>query len=176
MLLFTYSYTPNLEAKAEPREIIFTGSVQRLEVPKPVLASAKPQIEMPIIGKKYEKPVAKPKYPVKEKARAKAQEKFKPKEPARGYTPFTVEAKIRAKFGVNADRAVAIARCESSLNPSAIGDLNINPHSYGVFQIRGLKGRPAPEKLLDADLNIDYAFQMSGGGKNWKAWSCSRKV
>jgi soluble lytic murein transglycosylase-like protein len=84
----------------------------------------------------------------------------------------SIEDKIIDKFGKYGRLALAIARCESSLNEKAVGDKNLNPSSYGLFQIRAFKGRPSPEDLLIADKNIDYAYEMSKGGTNWNAWSC----
>lgn len=92
--------------------------------------------------------------------------------------------KIRAKFGANADKALAIASCESGMRSSAVGDVGLAywqngvkyGESFGLFQIRYLPGRPSPEWLLNADNNIQKAFEMSGGGTTWKAWSCAKKL
>lgn len=86
--------------------------------------------------------------------------------------------KIRQVFGADAELAIAIARCESGLRPGAIGDGHISywvngveyGKSYGVFQIRHLEGRPSPEQLLDADFNIQYAYNLFKRS-SWYPWS-----
>lgn len=91
---------------------------------------------------------------------------------------------IRATFGANADKAIAIANCESHLNTNNVGDLGLQywqngvlyGASYGLFQIRYLPGRPDPNWLLNPQNNINKAFEMSGGGANWSAWSCARQL
>ena len=92
----------------------------------------------------------------------------------------SIQGKIRAKFGVNAESALAIAKCETNFNPLAVGDLGIdggtNP-SYGLFQIRYFGGaRGTIEQLHDVDYNINKAYEMSGGGTNWAPWyNCAVK-
>lgn len=88
---------------------------------------------------------------------------------------------IKDKFGVNADKAIIIAQCESGMNPNSIGDRGLvgadgYGASYGLFQIRYLRGRPSPTQLLDPTFNINYAYNMSGGGTNWSAWSCKKRL
>lgn len=91
---------------------------------------------------------------------------------------------IRAKFGTNADKAIAIANCESGIDANDIGDKRLQfmkngtlyGASYGIFQIRYLPGRQDPNWLLDPQNNINKAYEMSGGGANWSAWSCARKL
>ncbi len=91
---------------------------------------------------------------------------------------------IRAKFGSNADKALAVANCESGLDANDIGDKKLQfmkngvlyGASYGIFQIRYLPGRPDPNWLLNPQNNIDKAFEMSAGGTKWSAWSCARKL
>jgi len=87
-----------------------------------------------------------------------------------------LEEKIRAAFPEDPDTAVAIAKAESRLNPDVVGDENMiwddgrNGMSCGIFQIRVFPNRPACEKLLDEDFNIEYArelYERSG----WLPWS-----
>jgi len=87
-----------------------------------------------------------------------------------------LEEKIRAAFPEDPDTAVAIAKAESRLNPDVVGDENLvwddgrNGMSCGIFQIRVFPNRPACEKLLDEDFNIEYArelYERSG----WLPWS-----
>ena len=91
-----------------------------------------------------------------------------------------IEKLIIKYFGKDADMAVAIAKCESGLNPSRIGDGHLRFEkdgrlfgaSYGVFQVRDLPGRfDDPDKMLNAEENIKWAkslFDRSG----WTPWSC----
>jgi len=94
---------------------------------------------------------------------------------AKQYPKDYIMQRICEVFKNNCQRAIAIARCESGLR-MVVGDLHINPHSYGVFQIRALRGRPSPEQLLDLETNIQTAFKISKGGTNFSAWTCNRKV
>lgn len=84
--------------------------------------------------------------------------------------------RIYEVFGPNALKAEKVARCESGLRSDAVGDRNLTPSSYGVFQIRAFKGRGSPTQLLDPEYNIQFAYKMSGGGQNWAAWTCGKKV
>jgi len=90
-----------------------------------------------------------------------------------------VEQEIK-KYSWDYNQARAIAVCESGLNPARVGDLWITPHSYGVFQIRGLKGRPNIDKLLDYKINIAWAYKIwseegrFGTTRGW--WNCSKKL
>ena len=95
-----------------------------------------------------------------------------------------MENYIRQVFGKDADTALAVSYAESGRRCNAVGDGHITFQSegklfgasYGVFQIRHLKGRPDPGVLLDCKANIDYArgIQLSQG---WKPWSvCRTKV
>lgn len=85
---------------------------------------------------------------------------------------------ITQVFGSQAKNAIAVAKCESGLNPTRI---NNNPrtkdYSVGVFQINLFgslrNGRPAEDKLLDAKFNIDYAYEMYQR-QGWGPWSCKR--
>ncbi len=92
--------------------------------------------------------------------------------------PQTIEEKICKAFTTNCSIALKIAKCESNLDPHAIGDRGIDPHSYGLFQIRAYKPnspfrfRPLPEQLLDIDINIATAVKISNNGTNWNPWTC----
>ena len=69
------------------------------------------------------------------------------------------------------EEALKVAFCESGLNPDAVGDKNTAYHSYGLFQIRGLPGRPSAEWLLDPTNNINYAYELYKKS-GWEPWSC----
>ena len=97
---------------------------------------------------------------------------------------FNVEAYIKQVFGKDAQVALAVAYAESGRRCNAVGDGHITFESggqlygasYGVFQIRHLKGRPSPEQLLDCKTNIDYAFKLFQSS-GWYPWSvCKKKV
>jgi hypothetical protein len=79
-------------------------------------------------------------------------------------------------------RAVAVAKCESSLRPDAKGDGHLvdvewGP-SIGIWQIRSRwadlgTGRPRdPSRLTDPAFNARAAYALSAGGADWSAWSC----
>ena len=75
--------------------------------------------------------------------------------------------------------AVAIAMCESRLDPTRVGDKSlifwdgddIKGMSVGVFQIRALRGRPEPEQLKNARFNIEYAKQLHDR-QGFQPWTC----
>jgi len=77
---------------------------------------------------------------------------------------------IKVVFGDDWQIAVAIATAESGLREDAIGDHSLNPHSYGVFQIRGLMGRPSPEQLLNYRTNVDFAKKLYDDC-GWYPWT-----
>lgn len=77
--------------------------------------------------------------------------------------------------------ATAIAMAESSLNPSAVGDVSLQDGkwgpSIGLWQIRSLKAQKGTGKARDADRLTDPTFnahamaQISTGGANFAPWS-----
>lgn len=83
-----------------------------------------------------------------------------------------IEQKILNKFGKDGQIMLAIAKCESGLNPKAIGDKHLNPHSYGLFQIRGFKSRPPVDVLMTVDGNIDAGYKLYDAGTGLRHWSC----
>lgn len=90
----------------------------------------------------------------------------------------SVEAIIRS-YDWNDETALAVARCESGLNPSAVGDNypigGLHAPSVGVFQIRLLAGRPSRAYLLNAANNVEYAYNM-WKSQGWSPWTCYRKI
>lgn len=72
-------------------------------------------------------------------------------------------------------QAVAVARCESTLNPTAIGGPN-----YGLFQIarvhtqdfEAFTGLSWSEAILQADANAAYARKLYDG-EGWSPWACA---
>lgn len=97
--------------------------------------------------------------------------------------PVSVEDKIRAVFGKDAEDALKIAKCESQLNPNAHGDKHLTYEkngkiygdSHGLFQIRAFDNRPERGLLIDADFNIKYAKKMFDS-QGWYPWTCARQV
>lgn len=91
---------------------------------------------------------------------------------------FNVEGYIKQVFGKDSATALAVAYAESGRRCNAVGDggLQFNRDgvkygaSYGVFQIRYLKGRPSPEQLLDCRTNILFAKSMFDR-QGFKPWS-----
>lgn len=59
-----------------------------------------------------------------------------------------------AKYGLDPQAMIAVARVESGLNPSAVGD---NGHAFGLFQFNNaggvITGDPHPEKYLNPSYN-----------------------
>ena len=77
------------------------------------------------------------------------------------------------------DRAYNVMKGESGGNPGAVGDdypiRGLHAPSYGLFQIRGLPGRPAKEQLLDPEFNTRYAADM-WKNQGWGPWTAARKL
>ena len=88
---------------------------------------------------------------------------------------------VEKYFGEETDNALRIMECESQGSENAIGDGHLKfkqgtieyGASYGLFQIRHLKGRPSPSFLLDPENNVKYAYQIYQA-QSWKPWTCRR--
>lgn len=83
---------------------------------------------------------------------------------------------ISKNFGNKSKTAYAVLLQESSGNPEATQS---RTGCYGLFQIRlsshwkKIPGKTKAEKiknLKDPEINTKLAVQISGNGKNWKAW------
>lgn len=89
-------------------------------------------------------------------------------------TPKTAIEKLICSKDWDCKLAIAIFKAESGLRCEAVGDghLKVGEYgaSYGIAQIRYLKGRPKPEQLLDCEFNINYAYGMYKA-QGWKPWS-----
>jgi hypothetical protein len=92
----------------------------------------------------------------------------------------SVEAIIHAHFGAAGDQAVIIARCESGLNPSAIGA----GRYYGLFQLgrdghaaafTRVTGRAFDEAWSDPNANAQYAAWLYGQS-GWSPWGCRNEL
>ena len=97
---------------------------------------------------------------------------------------LSIKEKILQKFGKDGEKMLAVANCESRLNPNAVGDdyviRGLHAPSIGLFQIRTLKGRPSAEELKNVDTNIDFAYQLYSKqgltpwktcGSYWQQWT-----
>ncbi len=88
---------------------------------------------------------------------------------------------VQKHFGKETDNALRIMECESHGDENAIGDGHLTfwrngkeyGSSYGLFQIRNLPGRPAPEWLLVPENNVQYAYKLYQASK-WNPWTCKR--
>ena len=79
------------------------------------------------------------------------------------------------RHGVNPDDMLAVAKCESSLNPRAVGDLHLGT-SRGLFQIH----RPShptitDEQAFDPDWSSEWAARQFAAGRS-SMWTCARKL
>lgn len=83
-----------------------------------------------------------------------------------------VEAKIRKAFPGEENIAVAIAKCESQLDPMRIGDTHMKYPSIGLYQINQTWHKYPTEILQNADENIRIAKEIKERWGNWNAWSC----
>ena len=81
--------------------------------------------------------------------------------------------KIAIKNNFNADYLIALAFCESSLNPYAVGD---NGKSRGLFQIhKGYHPEITDEQAFSAEFSTQWVIdKINAGGIN--QWSCAEKI
>lgn len=92
---------------------------------------------------------------------------------------LTIVEKIHKVFGEYADQAISVASCESGNFTDYIGDEGLAylqdgieyGKSFGPFQVRYLPGRPSPDKLINEDFNIKYAYDMFKAS-GWGPWTC----
>ena len=85
---------------------------------------------------------------------------------------------IKQTFPEDTERALAVARCESGLNPDAINTRNPNgTYDGGVFQINSVH-RKRLESLgldkFDPEDNVKFA-RMLYDEQGWKPWVCHTK-
>lgn len=81
----------------------------------------------------------------------------------------SVTSTIRAVFGRYGRQALRVARCESHLNPRALGAAG----ERGIFQIHPVHFRWLDEdRLWQPYYNARVAYRMSRGGRDWRAWTC----
>ncbi|WP_158009856.1 peptidoglycan-binding protein [Carbonactinospora thermoautotrophica] len=91
-----------------------------------------------------------------------------------------VVRRIHEVFAEDPDRAVAVANCQSNLDPLHV---EVNPsgiRNWGLFQIYGgytlaeLGG--TPERALDPEWNIQAAHRLWAKTRDFRAWQCGRAV
>jgi hypothetical protein len=85
---------------------------------------------------------------------------------------------IKQTFGKDAEDAIKVARCESGLNPKAVGHNTDAAQStdYGLFQINDhWQGVTNTNFLLDYKINTLMAKKIFDGRGNWSAWVCATK-
>ena len=88
-----------------------------------------------------------------------------------------IEMMIRKSFPSAPECAVAVAKCESGLEPSRIGDTHMEKYSYGLFQINQTWHPYSEETLLNPQENVRIAKEIFDSfekrtGNGWLAWSC----
>ncbi|UIX32331.1 helix-turn-helix domain-containing protein [Streptomyces sp. GQFP] len=94
------------------------------------------------------------------------------------WSPEKVRLRIREVFGEVPDRAVAIADCQSFLDPLHILPNTDTTRNWGVFQIsdatlRRLGG--TPRDALDPEWNIQAAHRLWSRARNFGDWpNCDR--
>lgn len=80
---------------------------------------------------------------------------------------------ILTAFGERSRRACGIAWCETggTFDNAAIGRAG----EVSIFQIHPIHFRTYDRQRLidDPEYATSVAFEMSSGGRNWQAWSCS---
>lgn len=97
--------------------------------------------------------------------------------PADAATRAEIVQMIRARFGPHADHAVAVARCESTLIPSAVHRNRNGTRDWGLFQLNDGGTLQSlgitPAQALDPATNIDAAARLHRR-RGWQPWVCSR--
>lgn len=86
----------------------------------------------------------------------------------------TIEEKIREIFPEDPDTALAIAKCESNLNPLAISHTN----DGGIFQINWIHDTRLAKLGLDkfnVDDNLKFA-RILYDERKWLPWTCFKKI
>ena len=94
-----------------------------------------------------------------------------PSQPGRG---GSVESLIRARFGAQAEAAIEVAWCESTMNPSAV---SYDGSSFGLFQIHAPTWAPMFtgfwEHWMEAEWNIEHAWIIfERAGYSFTPWAC----
>jgi hypothetical protein len=96
--------------------------------------------------------------------------------PAPSYAAGTVEGIIARYFGGQTQKALSVARCESSLDPGAMSPGGGN---HGLFQINNVHSGTwvsvtgtAWSNRYDAELNTKFAHWL-WSNQGWGPWACA---
>ncbi len=95
----------------------------------------------------------------------------------RSWPEDRVEKRIREVFKEAPDRAVAIARCQSNLDPLYILSNNNGTRNWGVFQLYEARVEQmggTPRKALDPEWNIKAAHRMWKKHRDFRDWQCDK--
>ena len=98
------------------------------------------------------------------------------------WTPERIEKEIRDTFPESPNTAMAIAKCESGLDPDIQSQHTLSygqERSFGIFQIHEPDWKDTAIRLdlprwrTDPEENIQLArYIYDTAGKSWKPWSC----
>jgi len=87
----------------------------------------------------------------------------------------SIEARIKEiaqREGVDGELLVKLAKCESGLNPKAVGD---NGHSFGLYQINLKYHNISPICAMDVECSTLWTARMIKAGK-LHLWTCAKKI
>lgn len=84
--------------------------------------------------------------------------------------PVSIEEMIRQTFGEAGDEAIAVATCESHLDPLAYNQSG----SKGIFQIMPVHEHriKTGKNFFDIETNIQVAFEIYMEQNGFQAWVC----
>ncbi|SFM51545.1 Peptidoglycan-binding (PGRP) domain of peptidoglycan hydrolases-containing protein [Streptomyces sp. cf124] len=103
---------------------------------------------------------------------------YEPKERIRSWSPSKVRQRVRQVFAEDPDHAVAIADCQSFLDPLHILPNTNGTRNWGVFQISDTRLRElggTPRKALEPEWNIQAAHRLWKRAGNFDDWPyCER--
>lgn len=103
---------------------------------------------------------------------------YDPKTRLRSWTPKKVRQRIRQVFAEEGDHAVAIADCQSFLDPLHILPNTNGTRNWGVFQISDTRLRElggTPREALEPEWNIQAAHRLWERAGNFDDWPyCER--
>ncbi|MEV6382839.1 helix-turn-helix domain-containing protein [Streptomyces sp. NPDC051773] len=103
---------------------------------------------------------------------------YEPKERIRSWSPSKVRQRVRQVFAEDPDHAVAIADCQSFLDPLHILPNTNGTRNWGVFQISDTRLRElggTPRKALQPEWNIQAAHRLWKRAGNFGDWPyCER--
>ncbi|MFC4055099.1 peptidoglycan-binding protein [Actinomadura syzygii] len=91
------------------------------------------------------------------------------------HTPTQIEHRIRVVFSATPDRAVALARCLSNLDPLQVIRYRYQLARWGLFQFSDFELRElgaTPATALDAEWNIRTAHAIWKRTRSFRNWNC----